>query len=297
MIVTLRQPTLTQKAQENKLKLIQFLANHKTSVQLPFDEPIIHAALHDSDPRILEVLLQSRYAVPKGTDHEHCTPIIRAVWSTGNTALNTLLRCPAIRISDNLSLEEFRDKEMRPLQSPLLWDPLLQAVQEKRPDKVHRLLAAGADPNMVAGWDRFSSRQLSVYQLSMMTVGHSNRTFSMGKALQILKMLRTAGARPIVSAYYHEFLLQLKMKNPTLKKQRDKILRNAMQETTQVLSLKGLCRANIVDQLRERTSGHSIYTPLENLLQYERLPRELERFLKFDNILDPPAWFSPPPIH
>ena len=230
LLVTLRQPTLTQKAQENKLQLVKFLASHKTSAQQPFDEPIDHAALHDTDPRILDTLLESRYAVPNGRDHKHCTPLIRAVWSTGNSALNTLLRCPAIRISDNLSIEEFHVREMRALQSPLLWDPLLQAIQERRPDKVQRLLAAGADPNMVAGWDRFSYRQLSVYQLTMLTVGHSNRVFSMGKAQQILKILRTAGARPIISEYYHEFLLQLRMKNPTLRKQRDKILRNAMSE-------------------------------------------------------------------
>ena len=129
-MVTLRQPTMTKKGQENKLKLIQFLSNHKTSAQLPFDEPILHVAVHDTDPRILEVLLESRHVTPNGTDHEHCTPIVRAVWSTGNTTLNTLLRCPTIRISHNYTLEEFRDKEMRPMQSPLLWDPLLQAVQE-----------------------------------------------------------------------------------------------------------------------------------------------------------------------
>ena len=183
------------------------------------------------------------------------------------------------------------------MQSPLLWDPLLQAVQERRPDKVQRLLAAGADPNMVAGWDRFSCRQLSAYQLSMMTVGHSNRVYSMGKALQVLKILRTAGARPTISVFYHEFLLQLKMKNPTLRKQRDKILKNAMQEATQVLSLKGLSRASIVGQLRKNTDGHSIYRAMENLLQSERLPRELEKFLKFENVLDRPTWFLPPPIH
>ena len=297
LMVTLRQPTMTRKGQENKLKLIQFLSNHKTSAQLPFDEPILHVAVHDTDPRILEVLLESRHVTPNGTDHEHCTPIVRAVWSTGNTTLNTLLRCPTIRISHNYTLEEFRDKEMRPMQSPLLWDPLLQAVQERRPDKVQRLLAAGADPNMVAGWDRFSCRQLSAYQLSMMTVGHSNRVYSMGKALQVLKILRTAGARPTISVFYHEFLLQLKMKNPTLRKQRDKILKNAMQEATQVLSLKGLSRASIVGQLRKNTDGHSIYGAMENLLQSERLPRELERFLKFENVLDRPAWFLPPPIH
>ena len=177
LLVTLRQPAQIQKAQENKLKLIEFLANHKTAVQLHFDEPIIHAALHDTDPRILEALLKSRYATPNGTDPEHCTPIVGAVWSTGKTTPNTLLRCPTIRISHNFSLEEFRDNKMRPMQPPLLWDPLLQAVQQRRPDKVHRLLAAGADPNMIAGWDRFSYRQLSAYQLSMMTVGHSNRVY------------------------------------------------------------------------------------------------------------------------
>ena len=171
LLVALRQPTLTPKAQENKLKIIEFLSNHKTSVQLPFDEPIIHAALEDSDPRILEVLLGSIHATPNGTDHEHCPPIVRAVWSAGNTSLDTLLRSPAIRISHNYTLAEFRDKEMRPMQSPLLWDPLLQAIQERRPDKVHRLLAAGADPNMVAGWDRLAQRKLSTYQLCMMTVG------------------------------------------------------------------------------------------------------------------------------
>ena len=119
----------------------------------------------------------------------------------------------------------------------------------------------------------------------------------MGKSLQVLKMLRTAGARPTISMYYHEFILQLKMKIPTLKKQRDKILRNAMQEATQVLSLKGLCRSNIVGQLRKITDGHSIYVPMERLLRSEGLPRELERYLKFENILDRPTWFLPPPIN
>ena len=118
-----------------------------------------------------------------------------------------------------------------------------------------------------------------------------------GKALQVLKILRTAGARPTISVFYHEFLLQLKMKNPTLRKQRDKILKNAMQEATQVLSLKGLSRASIVGQLRKNTDGHSIYRAMENLLQSERLPRELEKFLKFENVLDRPTWFLPPPIH
>ena len=56
------------------------------------------------------------------------------------------------------------------------------------------------------------------------------------------------------------------MKNPTLRKQRDKILRNAVLEATQVLSLKGLCRSNIVGQLRRATGGHSIYVPMEKLL-------------------------------
>ena len=131
----------------------------------------------------------------------------------------------------------------------------------------------------------------------MMTVGHSNRIFSMGKSLQVLKMLRTAGARPTISIYYLEFILQLRMKNPTLRKQRDKILRNAVREATQVLSLKGLCRSNIVDQLRRTTNGHSIYVPMEKLLQSEGLPRELERYLKFGNILDRPTWFLPPTIN
>ena len=70
-----------------------------------------------------------------------------------------------------------------------------------------------------------------------------------------------------------------------------------MQEATQVLSLKGLSRASIVGQLRKNTDGHSIYRAMENLLQSERLPRELEKFLKFENVLDRPTWFLPPPIH
>ena len=53
----------------------------------------------------------------------------------------------------------------------------------------------------------------------------------------------------------------------------------------------------IRDRLRKNTDGHSIYRAMENLLQSERLPRELEKFLKFENVLDRPTWFLPPPIH